>query len=45
MTWIEARYRSGWRELTVRCAGVEVGGIAQHPETGRRSWWAQSGVA
>ena len=37
----EAKYAAGWRELTITRDGVEVGGIHRHPDTGKRTWWAE----
>ena len=37
-----AKFRAGWRELTITRNGVEVGGISRHPDTGRRTWWAET---
>lgn len=38
--WVEAKYRSGWRDLSVMRGGDEVAGISQL--NGRRTWWAES---
>lgn len=33
-------YRKGWRWLRVESEGIEVGGIFDHADTHKRSWWA-----
>lgn len=35
-------YRSGYRTLRVTDGHRVIGEITRHPETGRRTWWAQS---
>lgn len=30
-----------WRDLTITRAGIDVGGISIHPDTGRRDWWGE----
>jgi hypothetical protein len=42
--WVEARFKAGWRKLTVTYNGEQVGGIAPHPDTGRRIWWADADI-
>jgi hypothetical protein len=48
----EMRFRQGWRSLLI-CSGDgpvppapddghKVAGIERHPETGKRTWWAES---
>lgn len=50
--WVFVHWRDGWRELTV-CRGQrpvpprhgdegQCGGIARHPDNGRRIWWAET---
>lgn len=39
--FVEDRYNKGWRDLVVRFLdGEEAGGIYDHPDTGRRTWWS-----
>lgn len=38
--FVEAKYQARWRWLTVERDGAEVGAIVDHPDDGRRIWWA-----
>jgi hypothetical protein len=40
--WVRVRFDSGWRALSVIDGDAEVAGIGQHPDTGRRTWWAET---
>lgn len=37
--FVQRKYRAGWRSLVVSFDRIEVGAIARHPDTGRRTWW------
>jgi hypothetical protein len=34
------RQRCKW--ATIEQAGVEIGGVDAHPETGKRTWWGEA---
>lgn len=40
----EFLYNQGWRKASVNNAasGVLVGEVTKHPDTGRRTWWAEN---
>lgn len=40
--FVERCFVRRWQALTVTVAGEEVGGIVDHPDTGKRIWWAES---
>lgn len=52
--WVEDRFAAGWRQLTVSPGPgpvppvpgngppLVVAAITRHPDTGRRTWWAES---
>jgi hypothetical protein len=41
MAFVKQRYDRRWQALTVTRNGEEVGGISRHPDTGKRTWWAE----
>ncbi len=40
--WVQEQYRKGWLRLIVMRGATPVAGIALHPDTGRRTWWAEA---
>jgi hypothetical protein len=40
--WVKTRYDAGCLMLEVRRRDVEVGGIGRDPNTGERTWWAET---
>lgn len=42
--FVRARYEQGWRVLDVFASDGDfhrVGGIQDHPDTARRTWWGE----
>lgn len=40
--FVQDKFCKRWRDLTVKADGELVGAIFTSPETGKRTWWAES---
>ena len=39
---VEELFEKGWQRLEVTDSSGVVAGIGPHPDTGRRTWWAEA---